>query len=1031
MHISTPQSNFSKVTIKLLSLLTLLILQTSFTLAQDAPFITVWQTDNPGSSEDNQITIPGTGTDYLIEWEEVGNEANNNGSETGTDEHTVTFPSAGTYRVKISGDFTGIRFPYQGDNEKILDIEQWGDIVWSRLAYAFYKCTNINQTASDVPDLANVTNMSLMFNEAKSFDGDIGNWDVSNVTDMGSMFRYANSFNGDIGNWDVSNVTDMGSMFRYANSFNAEIGDWDVSNVMDMSSMFHEANSFNGDIGNWDVSNVRDMGSMFSNANSFNGDIGNWDVSNVTDMRSMFLYANSFNSDIGNWDVSNVTNMSSMFSITISFNSDIGNWDVSNVRDMGSMFSNANSFNGDIGNWNVSNVTDMRSMFYGANSFNSEIGDWDVSNVTNMRNMLNYANSFNGEIGNWDVSNVTDMSSMFYEANSFIGEIGNWDVSNVTDMSGMFYEANSFNGEIGNWDVSTVTNMNRMFMYANSFNGELGDWDVSNVTDMYRMFTFSGLDTYHYDQTLKGWAALDNVHSDVNLGATNITYCLSEEARDKLVNEKGWTISGDTKDCESAFFVSTWKTDNEGTSEDNQITIPGTGTNYLIYWEEVDNTQNSGQETGNDDHTLTFPHDGIYRIKIYGDFTNIMFAHQGDKAKIIDIENWGDAQWTSMNSAFAGVKNLTISASDTPDLANVTDISYMFSEAINFNSNINNWDVSNVEGMSGVFFKATSFNQPLDNWNTSNVTSMSKMFREADAFNQDISDWNVANVIDISSMFYNATSFDQNLGNWNLSNASSLFEFLTNSDLSPDNYDLTLEGWAVNGNIPSDIALSAEGLYYCASVEYRQQLIDDFGWNIMGDETCSLVLDETYPAADTTSVEKDTQIYLTFDQEIEEIDFSGITLKDISGRQISLTDIYIDSLTLHLVHSGLGSNTYEVEIPESSIISSTGKENEAISWSFATQRILSSKDEQKPIDHSAFPNPFSDFTTIQFNLPKTQSVNLLVFDLKGQLVRKEQYDNLGSDNQSIKFERKDLPAGLYRYQLQSADGTVGGKMLVK
>jgi len=225
MHISTPQSNFSKVTIKLLSLLTLLILQTSFTLAQDAPFITVWQTDNPGSSEDNQITIPGTGTDYLIEWEEVGNEANNNGSETGTDEHTVTFPSAGTYRVKISGDFTGIRFPYQGDNEKILDIEQWGDIVWSRLAYAFYKCTNINQTASDVPDLANVTNMSLMFNEAKSFDGEIGNWDVSNVRDMGSMFRYANSFNGDIGNWDVSNVTDMGSMFRYANSFNAEIGD--------------------------------------------------------------------------------------------------------------------------------------------------------------------------------------------------------------------------------------------------------------------------------------------------------------------------------------------------------------------------------------------------------------------------------------------------------------------------------------------------------------------------------------------------------------------------------------------------------------------------------------------------------------------------------------------------------------------------------------------------------------------------------------------------------------------------------------
>ncbi|TVQ68351.1 MAG: hypothetical protein EA363_11430, partial [Balneolaceae bacterium] len=71
------------------------------------PFITVWQTDNEGTSEDNQITIPGEGTGYLIAWEEV-DDPDNSGSETGTDEHTVTFPSPGTYRVSISGDFTRI-----------------------------------------------------------------------------------------------------------------------------------------------------------------------------------------------------------------------------------------------------------------------------------------------------------------------------------------------------------------------------------------------------------------------------------------------------------------------------------------------------------------------------------------------------------------------------------------------------------------------------------------------------------------------------------------------------------------------------------------------------------------------------------------------------------------------------------------------------------------------------------------------------------------------------------------------------------
>ncbi|WMN13056.1 BspA family leucine-rich repeat surface protein [Marivirga salinae] len=745
----------------LLSLFTILILQTSFAFAQDAPFITVWQTDNPGSSEDNQITIPGTGTDYLIEWEEVGNEDNNNGSETGINSHTVTFPSAGTYRVKISGDFTRITFFNEGDRKKILDIEQWGDIVWSKCNYAFNGCSNLVQSAIDIPNLSNVTDMFRMFDGASSFNGDIGNWDVSNVTNMVEMFV---------------------------------------------------------------------------NAKSFNQDLSNWDVSNVTNMRWMFIWASAFNQDLGNWN---------------------------------------------------------------------------ISSETNMHNLLSK----------------------------------------------------------------------------------------------------SGLSTYNYDKTLIGWAAMENTPSDIMFGAQDLKYCLSADARSYLINEKGWHWSGtngflDIKDCESAFFVSTWKTDNEGTSEDNQVNIPVTGTDYEIFWEEVDNSENKGQEIGNNFHTLTFPHAGNYRIKIYGDLTNIKFDNHGDKLKVLDIESWNDSKWKSMNSAFAGAENLTITASNDPDLSIVTD-------------------------MSRMFYKAKSFNHYIRHWDVSNVTNMSNMFYDASSFNQIISDWNVSNVTDMSGMFNKASAFDQNLGDWNLTNVGSLFDFLTNSGLSLANYDLTLEGWATNGNILSDITLNAEGLNYCASEEYRQQLIDDFGWIIMGDEVCNIALEETYPVADTTSVAKDTKIYLTFDQEIEEIDFTGILVKDIYSKVIPLSKIYVEGQRLYLVHDGLESSTYEVKIPENKVISVTGKENEAISWSFTTQRILSSKNEQKPINHSTYPNPFSDQTTIQFSLPQTQSVNLFVFDLKGQLVRQEKYDNLGSDKQSIKFERKDLPAGLYRYQLQSAGGAVGGKMLIE
>ncbi|MDC0189465.1 BspA family leucine-rich repeat surface protein [Flavobacteriales bacterium] len=143
---------------------------------------------------------------------------------------------------------------------------------------------------------------------------------------------------GHISDWDVSIVTDMSYMFNNAETFNQDIGGWDVSIVTDMSYMFNNAETFNQDIGGWDVSNVTNMAMMFQNADSFNQDIGDWDVSQVTNMLYMFTLAYSFNQDIGDWDVSQVTYMQSMFASADSFNQDIGSWDVSNVNDMNEFF---------------------------------------------------------------------------------------------------------------------------------------------------------------------------------------------------------------------------------------------------------------------------------------------------------------------------------------------------------------------------------------------------------------------------------------------------------------------------------------------------------------------------------------------------------------------------------------------------------------------------------------------------------------------------------------------------------------------
>ncbi|XRB06257.1 EF-hand domain-containing protein [Pycnococcus provasolii] len=172
---------------------------------------------------------------------------------------------------------------------------------------------------------------------------DIGNWDVSKVTDMSQMFDGARSFNQPIGNWDVSQVTNMEDMFNGADAFNQPIGNWDVSKVTNMKAMFSGAHAFKQDINNWDTSNVKTMERMFSDNYNFNQPIGNWKTSNVEKMQFMFTRAKAFNQDISNWDTSNVRDMENMFEEAGSFNQDISKWDLSKVENTNNMFHRATS----------------------------------------------------------------------------------------------------------------------------------------------------------------------------------------------------------------------------------------------------------------------------------------------------------------------------------------------------------------------------------------------------------------------------------------------------------------------------------------------------------------------------------------------------------------------------------------------------------------------------------------------------------------------------------------------------------------
>ena len=232
------------------------------------------------------------------------------------------------------------------------------------------------------------------------------------------------------------------------------------------------------------------------------------------------------------------------------------------------------------------------------------------------------------------------------------------------------------------------------------------------------------------------------------------------------------------------------------------------------------------------------------------DIGKIYVKNHVSRTLLRTIEQWGEGKWESFYQSYYDAANLTIPATDEPDLSlvtqmnyafrnctslmgltfndwdvsnvtslmgtfynaesfngdislwdttNVTDLGFMFGGASSFNRDINtsgsSWVTSAVTRTSGMFLGATLFNQDLSNWDTSNVTEMDNMFKQATAFNGDLNGWDVSNVSDMHYMFGLATSFNQDLNNWTLRTAGVDLSYMFISYNSGSSFNGNISTW--------------------------------------------------------------------------------------------------------------------------------------------------------------------------------------------------------------------------------------------
>ncbi|HAK79936.1 MAG TPA: hypothetical protein DCM71_24270, partial [Runella sp.] len=231
-------------------------------------------------------------------------------------------------------------------------------------------------------------------------------------------------------------------------------------------------------------------------------------------------------------------------------------------------------------------------------------------------------------------------------------------------------------------------------------------------------------------------------------------------------------------------FITRWDLSKPGSGA-NQLSIGVATAGTVNYtWTTVPaGTSGSGTFNGT---TLTIsglPTNAVIDLSI--DPTNFQRIINGtSRERLVQIKQWGDVAWTSMERAFSGCSNMILMATDVPNLTGVTNMRSMFQDCSSFNQALpEGFNTATVENMSDMFWGCSRYDQPLpSSFNTSSVTDMRQMFGNCSVYNQPLpTSFNTSSVTDMRYMFGNCSVYNQPLpSSFNTSSVIDMSQMFSN-----------------------------------------------------------------------------------------------------------------------------------------------------------------------------------------------------------------------------------------------------------